>query len=97
MVPSRPGPCVPPLRAALSCRPALRRCGRQRRTNDLFDAFIKDVREKITPGTSALFVLTSDAVLDRVAAEFRGSTGEIIHTNLSQEEEAKLHAAFDED
>jgi len=61
------------------------------------DAFIKDVREKITPGTSALFVLTSNAVLDRVAAEFRGSTGEIIHTNLSQEEEAKLHAAFDED
>jgi uncharacterized membrane protein len=32
-----------------------------------------------------------------VAAEFRGSTGEITHTNLSQEEEAKLHAAFDED
>jgi uncharacterized membrane protein len=61
------------------------------------DAFIKDVREKITPGTSALFVLTSDAVLDRVAAEFRGSTGEIIHTNLSQEEEAQLHAAFDQD
>jgi len=32
-----------------------------------------------------------------VAAEFRGSTGEIIRTNLSQEEEAKLHAAFAED
>ena len=61
------------------------------------DAFINDVREKITPGTSALFVLTSDAVLDKVAAEFRGSTGEIIHTNLSQDQEAKLHAAFDED
>lgn len=61
------------------------------------DAFIKDVREKITPGTSALFVLTSDAVLDRVATEFRGSTGEIIHTNLSQEEEARLHEAFEED
>ncbi len=61
------------------------------------EAFIKDVREKITPGTSALFVLTSDAVLDRVAAEFHGSTGEIIHTNLSQEEEARLHEAFDQD
>jgi uncharacterized membrane protein len=61
------------------------------------DSFIKEVREKITPGTSALFVLTSDAVLDRVAAEFRGSSGEIIHTNLSQEEEARLHAAFDQD
>jgi uncharacterized membrane protein len=61
------------------------------------DSFIREVREKITPGTSALFVLTSDAVLDRVASEFRGSTGQIIHTNLSQEEEARLHAAFDED
>jgi uncharacterized membrane protein len=40
-------------------------------------------------------VLTSDAVLDRVTSEFRGSTGEVIHTNLSQEE-ARLHAAFDE-
>ncbi len=61
------------------------------------DSFIRQVREKITPGTSALFVLTSDAVLDRVAEEFRGSQGEIIHTNLSQEQEAKLHEAFDED
>lgn len=47
------------------------------------DSFIRDVREKITPGTSALFVLTSDAVLYRVASEFRGSTGEIIHTNVA--------------
>ena len=30
------------------------------------DDFVKRTREKITPGTSALFVLTSDAVRDRV-------------------------------
>ena len=61
------------------------------------DAFISEVREKITPGTSALFAMTSDAVLDRVAEAFRGSDGEIIHTNLSQEQEARLHEAFDEE
>ena len=61
------------------------------------DSFIKEVREQITPGTSALFVLTSDAVLDRVAAEFSDSSGEIIHTNLSQEQEARLHDAFGQD
>jgi len=61
------------------------------------DSFINEVREKVTPGTSALFALTSDAVLDRVAEAFRGSDGEIIHTNLSQEQEARLHEAFDEE
>ena len=30
------------------------------------DDFIKRVREQVTPGTSALFALTSDAVVDRV-------------------------------
>ncbi|MDT7649957.1 MAG: hypothetical protein QOI36_1363, partial [Pseudonocardiales bacterium] len=30
------------------------------------DDFIRDVREKVTPGTSALFVMTSNAVADRV-------------------------------
>src|SRR3954469_9348465 len=30
------------------------------------DQFIKSMRETITPGTSALFVMSSDAVLDKV-------------------------------
>jgi uncharacterized membrane protein len=60
------------------------------------DDFIKRVREKVTPGTSALFALTSDAVLDRVAAEFRGTHAELISTNLSAEQEAALRHAFEE-
>jgi len=60
------------------------------------DDFIKRVREKVTPGTSALFVLTSDAVLDRVADEFRGTHAELISTNLSAEQEAGLRHAFEE-
>jgi uncharacterized membrane protein len=58
--------------------------------------FIKSVRDQVTPGTSALFVLTSDAVLDEVATNFKQTGAELIQTNLSAEDEAKLRAAFDE-
>ena len=58
------------------------------------DEFIKKTRDEITPGTSALFVLTSGAVQDRVADEFRGTQAELIRTNLSDEQEAKLREAF---
>jgi uncharacterized membrane protein len=61
------------------------------------DAFIKDVREKVTPGTSALFALTSDAVTDRVADAFRGTRAELIRTNLSGDQEQRLREAFAED
>jgi uncharacterized membrane protein len=58
------------------------------------DEFIQAVREKVTPGTSALFVLTSGAVQDKVADEFRGTQAELIRTNLSDEQEARLREAF---
>jgi uncharacterized membrane protein len=58
------------------------------------DGFIRSVREKVTPGTSALFLLTRDAVVDRVAERFVGAHAELIQTNLSSEQEAKLRKAF---
>jgi uncharacterized membrane protein len=59
------------------------------------DKFIKDVRSKVTPGTSALFLLTSDAVIDRVVDAAKGLPKfEIIATNLPKEQEEKLRAAF---
>lgn len=61
------------------------------------DDFIKRVKENVTPGTSALFALTSNAVMDRVAAAFEGSHAELIETNLSEQEEAHLRAAFSDD
>jgi uncharacterized membrane protein len=61
------------------------------------DEFIKDVRSKVTPGTSALFVMTSDAVLDKVESAFEGQDMELIQTNLSSEDEAKLREAFGEE
>jgi uncharacterized membrane protein len=63
------------------------------------DDFIDAVKAKVTPGTSALFLLSGDAVMDRIKGAFDGGPkAELIHTNLSIEEEAKLRAAFtDED
>jgi uncharacterized membrane protein len=58
------------------------------------DKFIGDVREKVTPGTSALFLLSSDAVYDKIAAELEGIDAELISTNLSNEQEARLREAF---
>src|SRR5580693_1900840 len=61
------------------------------------DKFIKDVRDKVTPGTSALFLLSSDAVFDRVAPEFAGTDAELISTNMSEDQEARLRAAFQQE
>lgn len=61
------------------------------------EEFINSVTSKITPGTSALFVLTSGAVVDRVAEAFRGQEGEIVATNLSREQEDELREAFSQE
>jgi uncharacterized membrane protein len=58
------------------------------------DAFIRRMREEIQPGTSALFVLTSGAVVDRVKEAFAGQPMVLVETNLSHEEEAKLRDVF---
>jgi uncharacterized membrane protein len=59
------------------------------------DDFIRQVREKVTPGTSALFALTSGATApDRVIDELRQYDFEIISTNLPEEQEKQLREAF---
>lgn len=60
------------------------------------DNFIKEVRSKVTEGTSAIFLLTSNAVMDRVMDAIRkqGLQPELIASNLSSDEEDKLRAAF---
>lgn len=59
--------------------------------------FIKSVRSKVTEGTSALFLMTSGAVQDKVAEAAKGLKFELIASNLSKEEEEKLRAAFAEE
>ena len=61
------------------------------------DRFIKQARDRIQPGDSALFLLTSDAVMDKVEAEFDMSKIELLFTNLSNEDEERLRAAFGEE
>jgi uncharacterized membrane protein len=59
------------------------------------DDFIKQVREKVTEGTSALFALTSGATApDKIIDELRQYDFEIISTNLPEEQENKLREAF---
>ena len=41
------------------------------------DEFINKVRDQITPGTSALFVMTSDAVVDKVQGGLRRATSPV--------------------
>ena len=61
------------------------------------DEFIEQTREKVTPGTSALFRMTSDAVQDKIVAEHKGYEFELIASNLTKEQEDQLKAAFAEE
>jgi uncharacterized membrane protein len=61
------------------------------------DGFINRVRDQVTPGTSALFVMTSAAVVDRVHDAFaEGPKAQLIATDLSPEQEAALREVFAE-
>lgn len=61
------------------------------------DDFIDSVREQVTQGTSALFLLSSDAVVDRVKQALADEDMELITTNLSTEDEEALAELFSED
>lgn len=56
--------------------------------------FIRSVQERITPGTSALFLLSDHAAMGRIKLEFVGLHPELISTNLTDEQEQKLRQAF---
>jgi uncharacterized membrane protein len=60
----------------------------------LNDALIAELRRKVTPGTSALFVLTEKAVQDRVAEAFSRFHAELITSNLSDAQEKNLRETF---
>src|SRR5512133_67516 len=61
------------------------------------DDFIKSVRSKVTEGTSALFLLSSGAVVDKVVDAAKTLPKfEILQTNLSKEQEDQLRETFAE-
>jgi len=59
------------------------------------DKFAKEVGAKVTPGKAALVLLIRSATTDRVVAEMKKENlgGELMQSNLSTEDEAKLVAA----
>jgi uncharacterized membrane protein/uncharacterized membrane protein YjjP (DUF1212 family) len=56
------------------------------------DQFIKRVREEISPGTSALFLMSGDAVVEKVksAMDDGGHAPELLRSNLTTEQEVAL-------
>ena len=58
------------------------------------DDFIAQVREHVTPGTSALFLLSHGTVVDRVAAEMAGFEMHLVRSNLDPEQERRLREAL---
>jgi uncharacterized membrane protein len=61
------------------------------------DDFIKQVRSKVTEGTSALFLLTDQVTIDKVSDAFTGTKMELIQTSLSEDQEKQLREAFGEE
>jgi len=59
------------------------------------DDFIKQIRTKVTEGTSGLFLLLVTVTADKVVEAFKSAPRfEIIATNLTHEQEQKLKEAF---
>jgi uncharacterized membrane protein len=57
--------------------------------------FVKEVSESIQPGTSALFVLVSEANPDVVRAILQEHHGKVLQTTLSEEAEENLKKALE--
>jgi uncharacterized membrane protein len=51
----------------------------------------------VTPSTSALFLLTSDADTDEVVKALRGTDMHLVATNLSEEQAHELRALLEID
>lgn len=58
------------------------------------EAFVREVRDSVVAGTSALFVLSHDAVVPRLSKPFAGTHAGLVQTRFTRAEEARLRAAF---
>ena len=58
------------------------------------DDFMTKLAEKLTPNSSALFVLVRNVTPDKVIKEVQGFGGTILQSSLTSEDEAKLQAAL---
>jgi len=55
---------------------------------------VERLREEITPGTSALFLVTENADFDRLGERFHGMNWKLVSTNLTDEERKVLVDTF---
>jgi uncharacterized membrane protein len=60
------------------------------------DKFMKNISKKIQNGNSAVFVLASSVVADKVIPEISKYGGEVLQTSLSKETEQRLQKALSE-
>jgi uncharacterized membrane protein len=58
------------------------------------DSLIEEMRRKVTEGTSALFLVSKAAVIEKIAPALKDIPFEISATTLSAEQEQKLRSAF---
>ena len=59
------------------------------------DNFIKQTGNQIQPGQAGVFLLTRDAVMDRVADALKPYNYKMIYTSLSKEDEMHLRETLD--
>jgi uncharacterized membrane protein len=57
-------------------------------------SMVESVKGDLTPGTSALVLLTSGAVVDTIAQAFQGQPMELIRSDLSVQQQDQVRAAF---
>ncbi|HWG63952.1 MAG TPA: DUF1269 domain-containing protein [Streptosporangiaceae bacterium] len=57
-------------------------------------AMVESVKGDMTPGTSALVLLSADAAISTVAKAFEGHAMELMRSDLSVQQEDQLRAAF---
>jgi uncharacterized membrane protein len=57
-------------------------------------SMVESVKGDMTPGTSALVLLSADAAIDTVGKAFGGHAMELIRSDLSVQQEDQLRSAF---
>ena len=57
-------------------------------------SFIEDVKNTLTPGRSALFLVVKEADAEAVRAALEGFSGDIIQSTLDSEAEEELRRAL---
>ena len=59
------------------------------------DNFMKELGQKLEPGSAAVFVLVKEATRDKVVPEISKYGGHLIQSSLSSDQEATLQEALD--